>query len=82
MTVNIDDVKKIRKKIEGLKQRKAKAQGAMENIEKRWKQEFNCSTQEEVEARIQEIEEDISRREKRLEILMDKVEKAYDWEEV
>lgn len=80
--MDLKRIKEIRKKVQTLNRDKAKAQGAMESIEKRWKQEFGCSNEEEVRAKIEELKEDIERGEGRVKTLMEKVENAYDWSEV
>jgi len=80
--MDLERIKEIGKKMEYLKQKKAKSEGVMEDIVKRWKSEFQCASKEEVEVRIEELKEEVVRGEKRLKVLMGKIEKAYDWDSV
>jgi chromosome segregation ATPase len=56
MSINIEEIKQ---KVDEAKEEKAKAEGAMEQIEKQWKDEFDCKTEEEVQNNINKIEADI-----------------------
>jgi hypothetical protein len=80
--MKVEDVVEIKAKIEKLKVQKNKAEGAIENIRKRWKTEYGCNSEAEVKAKIKELDESIKENEKRVVFLLDKVEKAYDWDEV
>jgi predicted RNase H-like nuclease (RuvC/YqgF family) len=80
--MKVEDVVEIKAKIEKLKAQKNKAEGAIENIRKRWKIEYGCNSEEEVKAKIKELDESIKENEKRVTFLLEKVEKAYDWDEV
>lgn len=77
--LTIDDVADIKAKIAKLKDKKAKAEGAMENIKKRWKSEFECEDEKAVKAKIVELNSSIEENEKRQGTLLEKVEAAYDW---
>lgn len=49
---------RIKTKIESLKTRKSKAEGAMESIIAQWKKEFNISTVEDAQALLVKMEEE------------------------
>lgn len=80
--MTVDEVKRVREKINTLKERKAKAQGAMESIRKRWKEEFGCDDQPAVEAKLKTMVEEIGEGERRVGVLLEKIEKSYDWKSV
>ena len=76
------DVIEIKRKIVTLKDKKARALGAMDNIKKRWKEEFACSSEEEVVNLIDTMNKEIAENTRRMNILLEKIEKAYPWETV
>lgn len=80
--LTVEDVGAIKAKVTKLKDTKSKAEGAMENISKRWKAEFSCPDRKAVKARIEELGEGVAENEKRLGTLLEKVEAAYDWSSV
>jgi hypothetical protein len=54
-----EELEQLRSRIETAKEEKAKAEGALEEILKRWKEEFGCGSLEEVALRIKEIRETV-----------------------
>jgi hypothetical protein len=80
--VTVDDVKGIKEKIDRVKERKAKAEGAMESIRKRWKTEFGCEDQAAAQAKLNSMREEVAEGERRVGVLLDKVEQACDWSKV
>lgn len=54
--MEVKELQNLKDKIETAKADKAKAEGAIEQIEKRWKDEFECGSAEEVEKKIKETE--------------------------
>jgi chromosome segregation ATPase len=53
------EIEEIKEKVDEAKEEKAKAEGAMEQIEKQWVEEFECKTEEEVQNNIDKLETDI-----------------------
>jgi hypothetical protein len=54
-----EELEQLRSRIETAKEEKAKAEGALEEILKRWKEEFGCGSLEEVALKIKEIRETV-----------------------
>lgn len=77
--ITVDQIAEIKKKVSILKEKKARAEGAMENIRRRWRDEYQCNSREEVESKIKALDEEIVENEKRINILLEKIDKAYDW---
>jgi hypothetical protein len=80
--LTIEQIPEVKRKIGVLQERRARAEGGKETIRKRWKDEFNCDSveaaREAKERKVQEREELL----RRLTVLLEKIEKAYDWESV
>ncbi len=54
--MKVEELEALKKKIETAKQDKAKSEGAIEQIEKTWKDDFGCKTVEEVKAKVKDTE--------------------------
>lgn len=80
--IAIEDIKKIKEKIDTLKAKKSKAEGVMESIKKRWKDEFQCDDLPAVEAKIKSLVDDIKEGERRIAVLLARIESSYDWDSV
>jgi len=80
--ITIDQVADIKKKLDVLKEKKARAEGAMEAIRSRWKDEYQCDSKDAVEAKVRSLEEETTEEERRITVLLDKIDKAYPWETV
>jgi hypothetical protein len=72
--------KEIKEKVADLRQQRDKAEGAMDTIKKRLKNEFNCSSIDAAMEKKEELEKDIEASTKRLDSVLLKIEKAYDWD--
>lgn len=68
------DLHSLKNKIETAKAEKARAEGALEQIKKTWKDEFGCSTIEEIEAKIKETQDQISSLETKYNSLISELE--------
>jgi len=71
----------LKDRIDNLKEKKAKAKGSMDSIEKGWKQEYNFSTVEEATSKLDELGSEIETGEKKLNKLMEKIESSVQFEE-
>ncbi len=76
-----ENFKKAKDKIEELKEKKAKAKGSMDNIEKSWLDEYNILSVEEASTRSEELQEEIDSGEEKLEKLMTKINDVVHFEE-
>lgn len=75
-------LEQIKEKIGEAKQKKAKAEGAIERIEAQWKSDFDLNGATEAEARVKELEADIERDEGRQATLEKELEAVTDWDEI
>jgi len=57
--MEVKELQQLKEKIEKAKSEKAKAEGSLEQIQKRWKDDFDCTSVDQVEAKIKETEEQI-----------------------
>jgi len=80
--MTIDDVKRIKEKISKLREQKARAEGEMEGIRKRWREEFGCEDQAAVEVKLKAMSEEIAEGDRRVGVLLQKIEAAHDWKSV
>ena len=80
--MNIDDFKKLKDKLEAAKQKKAKAEGFIEATLKKLKEEFGCSSLEEAEKKLESLNAQIEKEEKQLDKLLDKIDKAVEWDKI
>jgi len=78
--VNVEDVKKLQKKLQDAERRKIKAETVIENIEAGWKKEFGFSTVKEAEEYCKELEEKIQKNRDRLKELELSLESVVDWD--
>jgi DNA repair exonuclease SbcCD ATPase subunit len=76
--MNIKKLEELKEKIETAKSDRAKAEGAKEQIEKTWKDDFDCSSVEEVKDKVRETEEQIKALSGKLEEYMKKIEIAME----
>lgn len=76
--MNIQELEELKEKIDKAKEDKAKTEGAIEQIEKRWKDEFECSSVDEVKTKIEktknEVEELTVKRDKYIEEIQEAME--------
>jgi hypothetical protein len=74
-------LEEIRNKIEAAKQRRSRAEGAMERILEQWKADFGITTAKEAEARLEVLNAAIARDQARLKDLEADLEAVTDWDE-
>ena len=74
------DVKRIKKLIQEAEVRSAKAQGVIDSIEKKWKEQYGEGTLKAAKEKYAELEEKIKKQEKRKEELEKELEGLYDWD--
>lgn len=77
--LTVEQIPDVKKKIDALKEKRARAEGAIENIRRRWKEEFKCESKEAVDEKIKELEVEVVEVDRRIGVLLEKIDKAYDW---
>ena len=76
------EYERIKEKIEAAKEKKNKAQGAVEQLKASLKKEFGFDSVEEAAAKEKELATEIETAEKRLESLMEELEGVTEWEKL
>lgn len=61
---------------------KAKAQGFLETIRKKWKEEYGTDDPEKIQEKLEEMKDELGKANKRLETLHKKLEDSYDWDKL
>lgn len=61
---------------------KAKAQGFLETIRKKWKEEYGTDDPEKIQEKLEEMKDELGKANKRLETLYNKLEESYDWDKL
>ena len=80
--MNISDFENLKKKIEESKQKRAKAEGAIEQAMIRLDKEFGCKSLDEAEKKLGTLDAEIRSDEKRLESMMKEIEDFTDWSKI
>lgn len=75
------ELEKLKSDIEEAKSKKSKAEGALEQIEKTWKEDFDCNSVEEVKQKIEETNKQIETLNEKLKVHTDEIEKVMGEEE-
>lgn len=77
--MQISDFEGLKKKIEDAKTRKAKAEGALEQAMTRLKDEFGCSTIDEAEEKLKQLQTEIDNDEIKLDSMLKSLDNSIDW---
>jgi len=77
--MEFDEVRRIKKLIQEAEVSSAKAQGVLDNLEKKWKAQFGEGSISTAKKALAELEEKIKKQEKRRSELMKELEDLYDW---
>lgn len=80
--MNISDFENLKRKIEESKQKRAKAEGAIEQAMIRLEKEFGCKSLDEAEKKLETLDAEIRSDEKRLESMMKEIEDFTDWSKI
>lgn len=80
--MNISDFENIKKRIEESKQKRAKAEGAIEQAMIRLEKEFGCKSLDEAEKKLEVLDAEIRSDEKKLEKMMEEIENFTDWSKI
>ena len=80
--ITLERLEEIQEAIEDNKEKKAKAEGNMENIEKQWKEKYNCDSPEEAQTKAEELTEEIQALKIKKAELETEIEAAADWDEL
>jgi len=77
--MNVSTFNSIKDKMEALKTKRAKAEGAIEAEKANWKKVYNVETVEELEAIYNEAEEQLETLETKMEKLMEELKGLTNW---
>lgn len=77
--MKIEQLEELKKKIDSAKNKKARAEGTLDGIKKRLKDEFQVSTLKEAQEKLTELEADIEKDEIRLKELLEELDGVTDW---
>ena len=80
--MNISDFENLKRKIEESKQKRAKAEGAIEQAMIRLEKEFGCKSLDEAEKKLETLDAEIRSDKKRLEGMMKEIEDFTDWSKI
>jgi len=80
MARNEIDVKAIKRLIQEAELKAAKAQGQLEQIEKKWKESFGEGTLAAAKKAYEDLQKKIKKQEERRDELVKELEDLYDWE--
>ena len=78
--MKIEQLEELKKKIDSAKNKKARAEGTLDGIKKRLKEEFGVSTLKEAQEKLSTLEADIEKDESRLKELLEELDGVTDWE--
>lgn len=80
--MTIKQFEELKEKIESLKEKRIKAIAIIENIEKKWKEQYGLKDIEKLNEKKIEIEENINKLEKKKNNILLKIEDIIDWKEI
>ena len=74
------DVKRIKRLIQEAEVKSAKAQGVIDSLEKKWKEQFGDGSLKAAKEKYAELKEKIEKQEKKKAELEEQLESLYDWD--
>jgi chromosome segregation ATPase len=74
------DIKRIKGLIQDAEMAAAKAQGALESIQKKWEESYGDGALSTAESKLEELEKLIQKQEQKKEKLEKELESLYDWD--
>jgi predicted nucleic acid-binding Zn-ribbon protein len=80
--MNATEFEEIKSKVSKLKDKKTKAQGALEQIQTQLKTEHGLKSVDEAKEKAKDLADDIKKDTERKEELMKELEKVADWEDL
>lgn len=80
--MDLKQVEKIKDLINKNEIEKAKAQGVKESIKKQWKEKFGTDDVEEIKGKLQGMQDELNKSNKRIQTLTDKLFDSYDWDKL
>lgn len=73
-------LEEIQEKIDAAKQRKSRAEGAMEKIQQQWQDQYGVKTLEGAQEHLADLKESLKKDETRLQELEGQLEAVTDWD--
>lgn len=80
--MKLEQVQRIKEIIDRAEIEKAKAEGAIESIKKKWKETFGTDDINQVEIELEKLMKEKERLEARIKSIKDELVSAYDWESI
>ena len=77
---SFEDVRRIKELIQDAEVRAAKAQGVIDSIERKWKEQFGDGSISAAKKALADLQEKIAGQEKKRYDLMKELENLYDWD--
>jgi len=75
-----EDVKRIKELIQDAEVKAAKAQGVIDSIESKWKEQFGDGSIAAAKNALADLQEKIAKQENKRDCLMKELEELYDWD--
>lgn len=80
--MNSNEIERIKELIQKAELEKAKAQGAKDSIKAEWKKKYGFETVEEAREKLNELNSELEKNEKKKEKLMNEILESQDWDEI
>jgi uncharacterized protein YaaR (DUF327 family) len=80
--MNSSEIERIKELIQKAELEKAKAQGAKDSIKAEWKKKYGFETVEEAREKLNELNSELEKNEKKKEKLMNEILESQDWDEI
>lgn len=76
------EIEKIKQLIKDAELEQAKSQGVKDSIKAEWKKKYGFDSLEEAKAKLEELETNLAKNEKKREKLMNDLEESQDWDKI
>ena len=80
--MKVNELEKIKDLIQRAELEQAKAQGVKDSIRAEWKKKYGFDSVEEAKAKLEELESNLAKNEKKKDKLIQELEESQDWEKI
>ena len=80
--MKVNELEKIKDLIQRAELEQAKAQGVKDSIKAEWKKKYGFDSVEEAKAKLEELESNLAKNEKKKDKLIQELEESQDWEKI
>lgn len=80
--MKVDELEKIKDLIQRAELEQAKAQGVKDSIKAEWKKKYGFDSVEEAKTKLEELESNLAKNEKKKDKLIQELEESQDWEKI